>query len=292
MKHLLIFVGVLFVGALGLALPSMGSEAEPACGPITVQANVAVQDGEFSLTDLLPPDICPAFRGFAARVPLGRAPLPGSVRVLKGEEIRALIRALLDKSQSRGTNFLQKEVIVQVPERITVHRAGARASCSDLAGAIAQTSLTGRTGSLTGENLVRDEHCGAAGRIQRNVPIAIAKTVWNPALTSWEITARCLEPRDCVPFLVSARASSLPADTLSSAKLRAKLQSHSSTESPMTRPGQSMTLFWDQDGIRMILSVTCLDRGGLGETVRARVQHGDRVLRAKVINAETLRMQL
>jgi hypothetical protein len=285
MKHLL-----LFVIALGLALPSRGSKVESACGQVVLRANVEVNDGEFSLADLLPTDTCSALRRVAARMPLGRAPLPGSPRVLKGEEIRVLTRALLDKSQSLGTNLLQQDANFQVPERITVRRAGARASCSDLAGAMAHASLSGRTGSLAQENLVRDAHCGAADRVRQDVPIAITRTAWNPALTSWEITARCLEPKDCVPFLISTRGNSLPADALSFPGLRAK--SHLSTEPPRTRPGQRMTLLWNQDGIQAVLRVTCLDRGGPGETVRARVQQGGLILRAKVINAETLRMQL
>ena len=282
MKHLFMFVCVLTI-----SLPARGSDGESACARVVLPASVEVQDGEFSLAELLPPDACPALRHLAARMPLGHAPLPGSPRIFTGDEIRTL----LDKSLPLGAEVSQKNISFQIPERIRVRRAGARASCSDLAGSIAQASLTTR-GSLTGKNLARDSNCGAAGRIRQDVPIVIAKTLWNPALTSLEITARCLDPKDCVPFLVSARASSLEADALSLAKLRTKSQSYQSTESPIVRPGQSMTLLWDQDGIQITLHVTCLDRGGLGETVRARLKHGDRILRAKVMNAETLRMQL
>jgi Chaperone for flagella basal body P-ring formation len=283
MKHLFIFVCV-----LTMSLPARGSDGESACARVVLPASIEVQDGEFSLAELLPPDACPALRRLAARMPLGHTPLPGSPRIFNGQEIRIL----LDKRLPLGAEVSQKNISFQIPERIKVSRAGARASCFDLAGSIAEASLSTRMGSLTGKNLVRDSNCGAAGRIRQDVPIAIAKTVWNPALTSLEITARCLDPKDCVPFLVSARASSLEADALSLAKLRTKSHSYHSTEPPIVRPGQSMTLLWDQDGIQITLHVTCLDRGGLGETVRARLKHGDRILRAKVMNAETLRMQL
>ena len=34
---------------------------------------------------------------------------------------------------------------------------------------------------------------------------------------------------------------------------------------PLVRPGQTVTLLWDQDGIRLTVPAVSLDRGGAGE---------------------------
>jgi flagella basal body P-ring formation protein FlgA len=49
-----------------------------------------------------------------------------------------------------------------------------------------------------------------------------------------------------------------------------------------------MTLIWDQDGIRLLARVICLDPGEAGQVVRARLTHG-RVVRAVVVSAGMLR---
>jgi len=54
------------------------------------------------------------------------------------------------------------------------------------------------------------------------------------------------------------------------------------------RPGQTVTLIWDQAGIRAVVPVICLDHGGLGQQVRARIPRGGRVVRAIVLSAGRL----
>jgi hypothetical protein len=286
MKHRLLLACLLC-----LSLPSHGLDGKSASAECAVQAGVEVNDGEFSLADLLPPDICPGFRHLAARLLLGRSPLPGSTRVFSGEEIRTLIK----KSLSLGSETTNEPPRVRVPERITVRRSGARLSCTEILGSITQASSLETPAAISAGSLAPDADCGASGRIRQDAPIVVAKRLWNPAQGIWEITARCLQPQDCVPFLLRTRGNPLRADSPPGATVNKN--SAGTKQSPllgtsMVRPGQSMTLLWDQDGIQVILHVTCLDRGGLGETVRARLQHGDRVLRATVMNAETLRMQL
>jgi flagella basal body P-ring formation protein FlgA len=51
-------------------------------------------------------------------------------------------------------------------------------------------------------------------------------------------------------------------------------------------------LRWDQGGIRVVLPVTCLDGGGLGEHVRARLKSAARILPAEVLQDGTLRASL
>ena len=55
------------------------------------------------------------------------------------------------------------------------------------------------------------------------------------------------------------------------------------------RPGQTVMLLWDQNGIRLQVPALCLDRGSLGSQIRARILHGGTVIRAIVMNAGSLR---
>jgi hypothetical protein len=281
MKHLL-----LLGCALGFSLLCPSSNGEAGCGRVVVQANVEVNDGEFSLADVLAPGVCSELRRVVALVPMGRAPLPGSARVFTGEEVRARFEnelPLKDETASARWTF-------QVPDRITVRRFGARASCAEISGLIAGASSFSLMDAVAGSFLPA-QSCGAAGGgILQDAAFAVAKTRWNPRQRIMEITARCLQPRDCTPFLVSERMDP-SREALPEAAKRIRTGPSPLTKITMVRPGQKMTLLWDQDGIQVLLRVICLDRGDLGETVRARVQPGDRVLRATVVSAETLRMQ-
>jgi hypothetical protein len=57
---------------------------------------------------------------------------------------------------------------------------------------------------------------------------------------------------------------------------------------PTVRPGQAATLVWDGNGIRVVVPVTCLDRGVSGESVRARIVPSGEVVRAVVVEAGVL----
>lgn len=55
------------------------------------------------------------------------------------------------------------------------------------------------------------------------------------------------------------------------------------------RPGQTVLLVWDAEGVRLMAPAVCLDRGGIGERVRARIRSSGRVLTAVVASAGELR---
>ena len=289
---------LLLVFALGCSLPCFGLDRESGCGRIPVLADIEVHAGKFSLADLLSPAACPEQRQLASLISLGGAPLPGSVRVFTGEEIRDRFESGL-RSKTKEKNKANKDKTkanakgadqrwkLQLPDRITVRRVGGHASCSDIVESISGSSDSLQASASAGS--VRDANCGAAGRIRRDAGLAVARTRWNASRGTLEITARCLQPTDCNPFLVTEPLDSMP-QSLAQQPKSGLLRASPKTSTVM--PGQRMTLLWDQDGIQMILRVISLDRGNSGEVVRARVQPGDRVLRATVVDAATLRMQL
>ena len=61
-------------------------------------------------------------------------------------------------------------------------------------------------------------------------------------------------------------------------------------EKPLVRPGEAVTLLWDQDGIRLVVPAICLDKGTAGDAVRARIVRGGRLVRAVVESAGRLRV--
>ena len=58
---------------------------------------------------------------------------------------------------------------------------------------------------------------------------------------------------------------------------------------PLVRSGETVTLLWDQDGIRLVIPAVCLDAGGEGQRVRARIATSGRTLPAIVVRAGMLR---
>jgi hypothetical protein len=286
---------LLIVAALaGLSTLPCASADQLGCH-VTVQATVELSGEELSLADLLAPGSCQTLSRAAARVHLGRTPLAGSVRVLPGNEVRDL----LQKITSRGTALTVPAQ--SVPERIVVRRAGARASCADIGDQIlpAPDSVP-----------LRVTECGAEGRIAREAPLELTRRVW-PALGSWEVSARCVHPSDCVPFLVRMRGSegrptgghhpeqgavakTIPTKMITAETITARSASvaggapSSAPAMPVVRAGESVALVWDQDGIRLLVPVICLDRGKVGQTVQARLAHGQ-VVRAVVVSAGRLR---
>jgi hypothetical protein len=294
---------------LGAGVPD--SHGQAAC-PVTVLASVTVPAGEFSLEDLLAPGSCAALRRAAARVRMGSAPLPGTMRVLAASEIQNALQTIARSAQPDGGASPASWAAARIPERITVRRAGARASCAEIG-----AQLPGSPALRTDPDRVFD--CGAAGRIPRDAPIEFALPVWDAALASWDVRARCVHPTDCVPFLVRVRQDA-PARAVSDETGSPQVGSHqveshqpafyssasyqtawvSSAESrgasrdpvhgALVRSGQKVTLLWDQNGIRVVVPAVALDAGESGEPVRARIVGAPGLIHTRVMGAGELRV--
>jgi hypothetical protein len=305
---------LLLIAASSFLLVAGVSPGHASCR-VAVAASVEVS-GEFSLADLLGSSGCPGMRRAAAKVLLGGAPLAGSERVLAGSEVRTTLQKLATRLWDAG-----ESVSILVPERITVRRAGGRASCADIARKIPRASAAA-------------VECGATDRIPENASFAFSRPAWDPALGSWQLYARCVHRADCVPFVVrlsghensredTATAAGELRGTMTPAMARstiapitparitparitmtgitmARLAADSSLSSglaasgsdralPLVRAGQTVTLLWDQDGIRLVVPAVCLDRGAPGEKVRARMGRGGAVVDAIVVSAGMLR---
>ena len=236
-------------------------------------------------------------REAAAQVRLGAAPRPGSVRVLDGRDIRGLLESL----EGGGSN-LRKTDSMAVPERIVVKRRGATKSCAEIARFVAG-AVPAEERAMVPSRWREDLECAAARGIPEETSLELTKTSWNAALERREFALRCARPEDCVPFLVWAREPKAAAAGVARPQSGAVRGFRASTgslprlrkgsgEQRLVEPGQTAVLTWDQAGIRVVLPVTCLDAGALGEFVRVRLKNAARILRAEVVGAGTLRVNL
>jgi hypothetical protein len=285
MKPLLIAAVIAFF----FACPQ-SSAGQPSC-MVTVAASIEVASSGFSLADLLSQDTCPALQQAAAGVRLGGPPLAGSVRVLLGDEVRALFQRLVGSMDDGSAS-----AILRVPERISVRRAGRRASCADIGSKILASEPDAENASLQAPD------CGAAGGIAQDTLLEPSKIVWDPTLKSWNLFTRCVHPEDCVPFWVRVSRSELPPELASfasrlsaipkgtgppSSTVRAMLRV--TDEKPLIRPGEAVSLLWDEGGIRLTVPAISLDAGVPGQAVRARLSRGGRMVRAIVVSAGKVR---
>jgi hypothetical protein len=300
----------------GFSVLPQVSLGQQAC-QVTVRARVEVASGEFSLADLLARDSCRELLRAAARLPLGSAPLAGSVRVFEASEVRVLLQKVTRSIRYSAGGSTS----MHVPERVTVRRAGARASCADIGRRIRESldarpvaAEAGRHGTArpiadrVAARVVASHDiaahvidCGVADRIPQGTPLELTRTVWAPALHSWEVSVRCVHPGDCVPFLMRVQDhNSAPEMGPSTQRITAssspsgwptgRAALNPSNAKPMVRPGEAVTLLWDEDGIRLVVPAICLDPGGAGQSVRARIAPGGRLVRAIVVRAGELRM--
>lgn len=266
--------------------------AQRDCTSIRIPATVAITGTDFTLADLLAPPVCPLVADEARQVRLGSAPLAGSTRVLDAGELRSELRKLDIPSASRM--WWQN---VTLPERISVHRPVATASCSELAGralddpvvrerlaasgAFAQAIQTGRISPA-------DVECGAAGRVPRQARLLFTKVNWDAAARSWDICARCLPARDCVPFLIRVHLAA--GEVTPQIRLRRDNKSAISQEgSVLVHRGGRATLIWEHAGIRLEVPVICLEPGRQGGHVKIRIERSNKVVDAVVTGAGRLR---
>ena len=273
------------------AVVSLPCAAEPACTKLAVESTVEIGRGELTLADLLAPGRCPQWREAAAQVSLGAAPQLGSARVLDGRRVRLLLEALANHPEQK----VEEARGMQIPERIVVQRGGAAKSCADIAGFLAGAAPADEmAGAPSGWQEKVD--CAATRGIPESALLELSKTIWNAGLQRWEFALRCARPEDCVPFLVWVRADA-PRGVVQRTALLAEsatraLAKAGSGGERLVKRGQVAMLTWEQGGIRVVLPVTCLDAGGLGEFVRVRFRNGARTLQAEVVGEGTLRANL
>jgi len=286
------------ISMMAALLPGSRCEAQPPCKPFPLSSQIEVPAGEFSLADLLPPATCPKLMSAAAQVKIGRAPLEGSVRVLGAEDVRTLLdKAFANASPAFGQGKERDGIVV--PSEIAIRRRGRRASCGDLVRQIVNRAAA-ENPERTQPPLSGAEsagHCGSAGRIAEDAPLALGEKRWDAPRRLWEISAHCQRPGDCVPFLIELAGNDVKPDTGKAPSREENTSPHpaarranaAETSTPVVHRGERVTLLWDESGIRIVLPALSLDAGAPGDAVRARMLPSGRIMPAIVVGAGQLK---
>lgn len=275
-------LAVLAIGILSTLIPQLYA-AQAGCNPLELRSEIEVGPGDITLADLLPAGGCPQLYQAAGHVSLGNAPLPGSLRALDGGDIRRLLNSLA----APGLNFHG----ANIPERIVLRRAGSMKSCAEVARfVVAADPALSRIDGFSEGNL----NCAGARGVPKTAGLELSETAWNSALRRWEFALQCVRAQQCVPFMVWARSTkSVPeSGTYSDSYLDREAHAIPQRILPAVKRGDTATLTWDQAGIRVILPVTCLQAGAIGQFVLVRFQNATKTLRAEVVGAGTVRINL
>lgn len=231
-------------------------------------SDAVVQDESIRLADLLPINVNGSVRVIAERVSLGRAPEPGSVRVLTLEELRKAIDNRFD---------------VEIPAQVTVRRAGWPISPERIrdAGQVFRPQVDWSQARIVPPELairVPDAKLRAreirAGRNPRTVMLRLL----------------CRDRTLCAPFWAEAIFDQ-PVNILASPNA-SSAQAAAVPTSPLVRPGRLARLVSEDNGLRITMRVMPLRRAGLGESVRVFDPFTRRTFLAQVRGTDLLQSDL
>ena len=120
-------------------------------------------------------------------------------------------------------------------------------------------------------------------------PLELVSVRWDRLLARWEFRLRCRDVGKCVPFMATAkRAGMSPGIDGDSAVGSADQEGQRITRrdvhgSVLIRAGQRATVTRKDGSLQIRVEVVCLERGGLGQWIRVRMNDGHaRVFRARV----------
>ena len=279
---------IMILITLGCASSSLPCRGEAACQKLVVRSQVEAAQGELSLADLLAPGMCPQWYRWAALVSLGAVPRAGSARVLEGDEIRRLIHGSGDRGRK-----ISGDDRLRIPERVVIRQARAVKSCAEIARAVSQAN-SAMSDSGGGRGLKeKDLDCAAARNVPEDASLELVKAKWNAGLQRREFALRCRRPEDCIPFLVWEPADTAAASAQSFLLKTSQGSTPGQNEAlPLIKAGQTAMLTWDEAGIRVIMPVTCMEAGALGQRVRVRFKNAPRTLRAEIVGAGMVRVSL
>jgi hypothetical protein len=142
-----------------------------------------------------------------------------------------------------------------------------------------------------------EELCSRAAQVREGEPIELLKVFWDEVLRSLEVRLRCKSAAGCLPFLLRVRmraghryptlskdkSANAPASTPDGQTDRGEARALHVPK--LVRPGQMVTLIWEQGDMHIARRVICLDPGGKDQEVRTRSKEGGRVMRARVMAA-------
>jgi len=254
-----------------------------ACGragetPVALIESAEVHQEMIRLADLLPPATPPNLRQVAVQILLGRAPQPGSLRLLSREQVE---QRLSESGLPPSSCFL-------IPAQITVRRGGRALTQEQIRPVIAR-ALAQRAGRS--EELLSQQPLtlpSPAPLISETAELKIFQAHWDAARHQLEFLLRCSRRSDCAPFLVVVPLRADPLPTASGLKDQRPVPPplpFPANRKPvfLARAGQPATLILERRGVRMTLPVVCLERGISGQQIRVRARSGRPIFHAEIV---------
>jgi hypothetical protein len=258
-----------------LALPSENGAAQT----VVLLRAAKVSRETIRLSDLLPPGTSPKMRQAGEQIELGATPRCHTIRFFEPSEI---------EKRTSSWPALQG---LSVPGPVSVERA-----CFPIRREAVQHVISEferqKDMALPELPLHWSEAIYAS---QENPALEVEQALPDPVRPALQIRLRCVERAVCPSFLVSVPTIPPlhPFSTLGPRLLSAAATALQTAKGAvLVQSGQRVILVFEDPPLRMQLPVTCLQRGVLGEQVRAMDPSTHRLFRAEVTSAGTLTAHL
>jgi hypothetical protein len=258
-----------------LPLSSACAEGQTA---VLLQA-ASVSRDDIRLSDLLPPNASTRTRQAGEKIELGKTPQCHTARVFEPSEI-----------EKRITSWPALQGI-SVPGPVSVERACFPVRREEVEHAIFEFA---RSKQIT----LAEPSLRWAGTIyasQQNPILEVEQALPDPLQPALQIRLRCVKRAVCSSFLVTVPTTSRshpPSAQHAPVVSAANAARPSQNGTALVESGQRVMLVFEDPPLRMQLPVTCLQRGALGEQVRAMDPSSHRVFRAEVTGVGTLMAHL
>jgi hypothetical protein len=280
-----------------------GGASRAADSKVPLLREVVVRGSSVYLADLLPERTPASMRIPAQRILIGRAPQPGSIRVLSGD---AVLRRLVNDEVLRE---------VEVPPQIVIHRSGRQITREEVAAAI-QATL--RHNKLLSNQLIAPEDISLMARVMLSVDDAqlqVTRMELDPALRQIKFLLVSRADHSILPFVAVARsrvdlAQLDEAQDKEAGRARRTIEDTQSVEArsaagwienlpaglPVMRfgsPAQQRVTLVEPGKIarlrlisgpstQLSLDVTALEPGAFGQQIRVRLRPTGKILEAQV----------
>jgi hypothetical protein len=280
-----------------------GGASRAADSKVPLLREVVVRGSSVYLADLLPERTPASMRIPAQRILIGRAPQPGSIRVLSGD---AVLRRLVNDDVLRE---------VEVPPQIVIHRSGRQITREEVAAAI-QATL--RHNKLLSNQLIAPEDISLMARVMLSVDDAqlqVTRMELDPALRQIKFLLVSRADHSILPFVAVARsrvdlAQLDEAQDKEAGRARRTIEDTQSVEArsaagwienlpaglPVMRfgsPAQQRVTLVEPGKIarlrlisgpstQLSLDVTALEPGAFGQQIRVRLRPTGKILEAQV----------
>ena len=258
---------------------------------ILLRERVVVRGAVVRLSDLLPEAAEPALARMAAEFVVGRSPDPGTVMRVNGDR---LALRLANDERFRG---------LRLPAQVLVTRSGYALEHESIVRAIQLFLQRQQIAPLTPAMAAALQWPQDLGTKQAHPELEVTGVY--PESGGSELRLRCVLPGACASFLVTVpgmpgvlkftkpqpeKAGKSGAGAWAA---QARAGRPNTAASPiLVFAGRPARLLLERDGMRISISVTCLDRGALEQTVRARDPGSGRIFRARVRGPALLEARL